>query len=211
MSVPIASRMVGYWNGSALPDDIALTLESWHTYGPQDIEIYSRESAIAFIEKHYGIRERDAFLSCKIPAMQADVFRCLELLKFGGFYLDMGIELLAPPTMFMNIETDLVLYRRWHGRIVNGMFACQAGNPILAEICEKVIDNVTKRVAQNVWLVSGPGVWYAITDNGNKSGITVFDHETLAEKICRFNQNLAHKKDGKHWSAQQDEQSIYND
>jgi len=204
-------RMIGYWDSPQLPADISRILDTWREHGPDDITIYDRDSAVAFIEEHYGPRERAAFLSCAIPAMQSDVFRALEILHAGGFYLDLGIELLAPPTPFLYPGENLVLYRRWHGRIVNNMFSCASRHPILAEITETILDNVTRRVSDNIWLVSGPSVWNTVTHSGGRPGTEAHEHAELAGNICVFHQELDHKKDGNHWSHQQKDRSIYND
>lgn len=211
MPTPHPQRMIGYWNTLPLPEDISRIRGTWDAHGPEDITIYDHDSAVAFIEQYYGARERDAFLACAIPAMQSDVLRVLEILQMGGFWLDMGIELLAPPTMFLDHGDDLVLYRRWHGRIASGMFASPAGHPLLAEVTERIVDNVTRRLDDNIWSITGPGVWNIVTDTGNKPGLSVHTHADLAGNICFFNQDLSHKKDGKHWSTQQKNMNIYTD
>lgn len=118
--------MVGYWNTVDWPEDIRVINKSWRTYGPENIIVYHSESAMNFIEEFYGVRELDAFKACAIPAMQSDLFRVLEIYKNGGFYMDLGIELLSQPIQFVAPKADLVLYRRWHGRIANGIFAATA-------------------------------------------------------------------------------------
>lgn len=202
-------RMVGYWHTPDLPEDIAKIREGWIANGPAEIRIYDRDQARTFIQEHYSARELDAFDACAIPAMQSDVFRVLEIYALGGFYLDLGIELLARPEPFLAPGDHLVLYRRWHGRIVNNMFACKAGNAILGQIKDRILDNIAQRRDGGVWGVTGPAVWNEITDTGNCAGVEVHSHEELAERIVRFRQDLSHKKDGNHWSDQEKKISIY--
>lgn len=210
MEHTILKRMVGYWHTHDLPQDIRKIRMSWEKFGPDSIVIYDREAALAFIGKHYGDREVAAFEACAIPAMQSDLFRVLEILRNGGFYLDLGIELLGHPMEFLSPGEDLVLYRRWHGRIVNNMFAAAPGNPILREICERILVNIEERVSNNVWKVTGPLVWNTVTETGSlQTGIRVIEHADIAGKSVQFHQDLNHKKEGRHWHDQQSNRSIF--
>lgn len=203
-------RMIGYWHSADLPKDIAEILQSWHSHGPEEIAIYDRDSARAFIAEHYGSRELACFDACAITAMQSDLFRVLEVCKRGGFYLDLGIELLARPQMFLEAAPGLRLYRRWHGRIVNNMFAAPPGDPLLVRIRDGILSNIEQRISNDVWQVTGPMVWNNITDTGRLAqGMIVFEHVDLAGKVVRFRQDLAHKKDGNHWHEKQKIMSIF--
>ncbi|NKX45446.1 glycosyltransferase [Roseicyclus persicicus] len=204
------TRMIGYWDTRPWPDDIREVNETWHVHGPEDITVYDRAEAIDFISKVYGQREVDAFAACNVPAMQSDLFRLLEIVALGGFYADMSIGLLRRPDEFLSPGADLVLYRRWHGRIVNNLFSAEAGNAVLAEILARVLRNIEARIANDVWHVTGPKVWNEVTDTGRLTeGIRVVEHAAIAGKTVVFNQDLFHKKDGRHWSDVQRSQSIY--
>lgn len=205
------NRMVGYWNTVDWPEDIRAINKSWRTYGPENIIVYHFESAVRFIDEFYGARELDAFKACAIPAMQSDLFRVLEIYKNGGFYMDLGIELLRSPLEFMSPEREIILYRRWHGRIVNNIFSAKPYNPILSMIKEKILNNIEARVANDVWHVTGPKVWNDATDTGRLSeGIKIIDHKDIAGKTVIFHQKLHHKSGGRHWSDTQKSYSIFN-
>ncbi len=205
-------RMIGYWDKADLPHDIEQIRQSWLRNGPKDITIYNHDTARSFIEEHYGRRELECFDACAIPAMQSDLFRVLEIYEMGGFYLDLSIEVLELPIMFLEPADDLRLYRRWHGRIVNNMFSAPANNEILGKIKDKIMGNIEARLSNDVWSVTGPKVWNDVTDTGSLAeGISVYDHKELAGKIVKFRQDLDHKKGGKHWHHQQEKMNIFND
>lgn len=202
--------MVGYWSTADWPEDIISINKSWHAFGPEEIVVYDFEGAVEFIERFYGKRELNAFYSCAIPAMQSDFFRVLEILEKGGFYSDMGIELLRFPVEFMSAHRDIILYRRWHGRIVNNIFSAKPNNPTLSAIKERILGNIENRVANDVWQVTGPKVWNEVTATGGLSeGIRVINHKDIAGKTVIFHQNLHHKADGRHWSDVQKIRSIF--
>lgn len=205
-------RMIGYWDKPDLPHDIEMIRQSWLNFGPSNITIYNHTTARAFIAEHYGPRELSCFDACAIPAMQSDLFRVLEIYSQGGFYLDLSIQLLQYPALFLEPKNELRLYRRWHGRIVNNAFSAPAGNSLLEKIKDQIINNIEERKSNDVWSITGPKVWNDVTDTGHLSkGIIVHEHDILGGKIVRFRQDLAHKKDGEHWSDKQKTVDIFLD
>ena len=206
------NRLVGYWNTRDWPDDIREIHASWIAYGPKDIKIYDYCEAASFIKDVYGERELNAFKLCAIPAMQSDFFRTLEILELGGLYMDMGIELLRHPAEFLSPDNNIVLYRRWHGRIVNNLFSAEKGNLLLSKIKDVILSNIERRISNNIWEVTGPKVWNDLTNTGqNTAGIRVICHEDIAGKTHVFRQDLNHKDAGRHWKDVQQKHSIYAD
>ncbi|WP_323718692.1 glycosyltransferase family 32 protein [Paracoccus aminovorans] len=201
-------RLIGYWHNPEFPPDIDRIQQSWRAAWPGEITVYNHHTARKFIKGNYGSRELIAFDSCAIPAMQSDLFRILEVFHHGGFYLDMGIELIYPPPHAID-PNQLVLYRRWHGRIVNCLFAAPPRNPILAKILSAALSNIESRTSNNVWAVTGPGIWISETTNGQRDGVTVLDHQEIAGEFVVFHQKLSHKG-SRHWSEQQKEASIFS-
>ncbi|MDY6929431.1 MAG: glycosyltransferase [Pseudomonadota bacterium] len=204
----IPKVIVQFWNTPDIPDDVAELMDTWKQHNPDFRHlVFDYEQAASFIEVKYGKKIRDLFLSAALPAMQSDIFRVAYCLAKGGFYIDAGTRCKAELEPNLPENGELLLMRKWHGGIWNGMIGAQAGQADLKLIWDKIIHNLKVRETEDVWQVTGP-----------KSFNQVVNHQTEASKLLIIEQkeirffdivnDLKYKSN--HWSKVQKTQSIFN-
>ncbi|MEM9597635.1 MAG: glycosyltransferase [Acidobacteriota bacterium] len=101
----IPRRLVRFWHdASNVPADVRACLDTWNRLADEGFEflMFDDESAGAYIESNYGVRERSAFARCEHPAMRCDYFRMCFLLEEGGFYVDADDVLLEDSSSRLN-------------------------------------------------------------------------------------------------------------
>lgn len=209
----IPKTICQFWDKPDLPDDLGPLVQSWRDLPRYTHHLFNDETARAFLAEHYPATVVEAFDACMIPAMRSDIFRICAILKMGGWYADCSIEALKDPSQLIKRSDGMVYYRRWHGGVNNGLFAAKAGNAHLTALLDTIVSNVKHRVSDNLFLVTGPGVWNARfpKETPPPPKTRQLDHSEIANIYVRFHQDLAHKKDGQHWSDQQKSGAIFRD
>ena len=90
-------RLFQYWDSGDPPDDVAACIQSVRDLSPEfEHELFDRDQAAWFIGKRLGDRERAAFLSLAVPAMQGDYFRLCALWARGGLWVDADCRAVRP-------------------------------------------------------------------------------------------------------------------
>ncbi|BFM06788.1 hypothetical protein GCM10025791_13580 [Halioxenophilus aromaticivorans] len=177
---------------------------SWHVVNPgYGYTLFSYDSAREFIYSNYGERELRVFDSAKFPAMMSDIFRVAYCYASGGVYVDAGTMAVKCLDSLLQKNNDLLLMRKWHGAVWNGFIVSRKGSHSLGVVWEKIIANVENRVSENIWSLTGPGVF---TDT-DLSDASIIDQLSLKEYFDIVN-DLQHKKEA-HWSNLQKGTSIY--
>lgn len=225
---PVPPILVQFWHTSPPPDVRAL-MDTWDTVEGEGLEYgrFDDLSAQKFIEENFDARVCRAYLSCAVPAMKADLFRLCALLVRPGIYVDAdtrrtgkrgrwrpsqrsAVSSLAE--LFQRLQRGL-LFRRGN-RITNSfMIVRQRNDALLRTVLERAIANVEQRIANRVWLVTGPGV---ITNLRNEVGE---DHELFRgfefwteEQLAPYmgpGGPLSYKKTEDHWVLAQKARSIF--
>ena len=155
----------------------------------------------------YGKKIQDLFLSAALPAMQSDIFRVAYCLAKGGFYIDAGTRCKAALDPHLPANGELLLMRKWHGGVWNGMIGAEADQADLKLIWDKIIHNLQARETQDVWQVTGPKSFNQVV-NHSKDGskIRVVEQKDIA--FFDIVSDLKYKAN--HWSEVQKTQSIFN-
>jgi hypothetical protein len=186
MSAPPPSSslpLIQFWDAEQPPADVAALLDSLQRHNP-DLRhlVFNRATAEAFLAERFGAREVTAFRSCAVPAMQADYFRYCAVLALGGAYVDADFRCVASlrrllagaaagrlfgrPQIPSGWPADLFGARSRVGpyRIVaNSLFFFAApGHPLLRLAVEVATANVESRVAEDVAVTTGPGVFTSL-------------------------------------------------
>lgn len=210
MSIP--ARLTQFWDKPVLPDDIAPLVETWRSQSALTCVLSDEEAARAFIAEAFGpdlVRDFDA---CALPAMKSDLFRVCSVYHHGGWYADCSIECLKPPLDMISDGVAFVYYRRWHGGVNNGLFAATPHHPVLMSFIDRISDNIRNRRGDSAFTVTGPAVWNARFPKEHvEPGVQELGHADIANIMVRFHQDLAHKKDGQHWSDKQTQAEVFND
>jgi hypothetical protein len=203
------NTIVQYWNTSKLPDDISTLVDTWKVHNPSmKHKLFSYEDASAFISQHYDSEIQELFKIAALPAMQSDIFRVAYCLKVGGLYVDCGIKCKAPVAPLLSSEA-LFLVRKWHGGIMNGAIGCRAGHPALEWIWNRIVQNLKERNSNDVWRLTGPLSFNQMVESGEfESSLNVVEQASTKPYFDIVNE-LEHKK--KHWSKEQEKQSVFSD
>ena len=86
-----------YWDAGDPPPDVAACIKSVRELNSElDHQLFDRDHAAAFIGERFGRRQRAAFLSLFVPAMQADYFRLCALSAKGGAWVDADLRCAIP-------------------------------------------------------------------------------------------------------------------
>ena len=210
----IPKTIVQYWNTINIPHEIKKLMATWkdNNYGFSH-ELFHREEAINFIETNYDKEISDIFKKLRIPAMQSDFFRVAYILKKGGIYIDAATFCKSKISSIFESNKELYLMRKWNGNIWNGFIAAHSGNKVLERIFKKIINNINKKDSNNIWLISGPGVFNDIIGELNGSeleSIEIFDQQEFGKKYFDLVNDLEHKRN-LHWSKLQKVQPLYEE
>lgn len=199
--------VVQYWDGS-IPEDVGVLIESWKDFNPSfEHKIFNHSAAVDFILNNYGERAKSLFLKAKIPAMQSDIFRVAYCLVKGGIYIDCGSKAFSSIAPLIKEEKCLIVMRKWHGGVCNGFLATPPGNNIMKVIWEVILENLEAGVGNDVWSLTGPGLYNKYCEN--TESVKILDQEFLRKYFTLVN-DLAHKKKN-HWSVVQKDTSLFND
>lgn len=218
-------KLVLYWEGSLNPI-IETNITKWRDLNLDfDVLIYNRITASNYIQKNYNSQILNCFLNCNPPAMQSDFFRLCALANESHvFYADCNFKPLNPILSVIPLKenTGMLCRKTWiktgESWIING-FAGNFGNKKIKSMFLMMLEiaclNIKNKTSNNVWEVTGPGIWNMIYNKLDNFGDTILIFElwngeltlknTLIElgKIKETNEN--------HWSVFQKSNSIFND
>jgi len=202
--------IIQYWADPHIPDDIKILTNSWKNKNLHfEHLIFNKKDASEFIKNNFTEEVYHAFLSIKLPAMEADVFRVAYILKNGGLYVDCATQCItALDQNFIN-NSKLILMRKWHGGIWNGfIYAKDADNHVLEEIWAEITTTLLKRKEGNILELTGPKLFERIVRT-NKHNTLIFEQNNV-EKTFTLVKALKHRG-ATHWSRMQNIEPLYHD
>lgn len=218
-------RVVQFWD-KAPPDEIRTLLDQVGRVcadtGYEHI-VYDLASARARIEAMGEARWVRHFDDAFHPAMQADIFRVLELYHHGGLYVDADMTLarpipFAPPTV--------PLFAQWTGstraNVANWFLSTPAGHPMFERILARIAaqldaaqrDADGKFVKTNLLKLTGPAIVARAVEEylSERPGrpvaavMPVAWCHTFVEPARRFLANPPrYKREGLHWKREAQE------
>lgn len=193
-----------FWDKIDPPAEVLDLMNSWAAEANFAYRRFDAASADSYIGANFGRRAQAAYRACAVPAMQADFFRYCALLNEGGVYLDadtnngggLGAFILgAERGMLMNRQT----------RIANDfLFVRRAGDPLFEKVLHQAIENIEKRISNNVWIVTGPGIMTAMhEDPTRRPWFDGFDIRPVQEvkTVVLFRNDLEYKKSADDWRS----------
>lgn len=205
----IPRLIVQYWDQGDMPEDIARLTKSWADVNNYfGYRCFNKLDAVEFLREFYPENVLNAFLNCALPAMRSDLFRVAFILKFGGVYVDAATCCYSSIDKLLTTDSRLHLVNKWHGGIWNGFIAAEANDSSLRLIFDKIISNIEAKRSNDVWAVTGPGVYKMLLDDIYEF-IRVIPQSDLGD-IFTLENDLEHKKNN-HWSLAQQEKSIFVD
>ncbi|WBU63237.1 glycosyltransferase family 32 protein [Paracoccus aerodenitrificans] len=220
-------RLTQFWDKPTPPAEVAALIGTWRDDPHFRHELFNHETARDYIATHLGSDIRDAFDKCRLPAMQADLFRYCSLYVGGGLYIDADIANQKNAHDFFAAESwsghamrhfrkagqregaGVLMYRtsRKDGvrsqKITNDvMLAAGLGCRLFEAAIRCASENIAGETSQNVWLVTGPGVLNGLYRNEATRGLFQPYHQVSIIQVKRhlgFFWDLDYKKGEDDW------------
>ncbi len=120
-----------------------------------------------FVRENFPLRIYRAYSRIQIGAAQADFWRVLVLYQFGGVYMDIDAHLVWPLHKILSHEQDELFLQIKTGEISNYFIASKPNNPNLAAIIEQIVENIENESSENVYDLTGPGVFNKVLGDRN--------------------------------------------
>ena len=199
-------KMIQYWHQGQRSSEIAELMQSWPDMNPSiSYVLHDRESAVEYLKDRFGSNLASSFSDITLPAMASDVFRVAWILCEGGIYVDAATRCLKPIAEWPIDINHLVLMRKWHGGICNGLISSPANHWVLGSIWQSITKVLEQRVDGDIWELTGPGIFNQIlkkvSDSEEEGSIQVVDQQSFSTNFQLVNK-LDHKKRA-HWSRLQ--------
>lgn len=155
----IPKRIVQYWHEKKLPYDINKFTNSWKKlHSDYKYEIFNDESANLFINKNFDTKTFKAFITCKTPAMKADLFRLLYLSIHGGIYADADDLCRHNIQPLIKAGSNLILVQGEMGQICNHFIAVTPKNKFILYLIEKAKEHILTKQGSS-WFATGPALF----------------------------------------------------
>lgn len=199
-----------YWADDTPPPSVRDVVGQWQEiYADWTVTLFSHASAGAWLQDRCGVEIARLFRKCRLPAMQADFFRVFWAIEEGGIYSDITLAPLVCPG-FAATGKDLVVMRRFHGRIVNSIFYARKGSADLKQVAYHILQAMSLQTDQNVWSATGPGAWIAALGQEETTTLGIIpDQEMYETYVKRSMYQASTRGSSQHWSQDQLTASIY--
>lgn len=198
------TNLIHYWHGDSIPSDVMDNISSWTKEGNFSSHLFNRESAARFIAQNFDKKYSLAFEECAVPAMQSDFFRYCFLLKCAGLYVDVHMYNLGRTKELFELAGPRgLLVRREGGNIINGfMYIKRQNDDLIERVLRFAIRNISEKVSQNVWSVTGPGIFHRISGLRDVSkvfsGFRILENSKETE-IFRTRHRMHYKSGDSDW------------
>lgn len=216
-----AIPLLQYWHDGSPPPAVRRRMVGWVDDPDFDVSVFDDVSAADFLREHFDGAQVRAFASCAVPAMRADFFRYAWLYVHGGAYVDADVKNLGGAGEVFRATDRGCLFLRapkkppkregWRpGRLPNGlMFLRHPKDSAMAYALERATENVTNRISNDVWEVTGPGILTKVWGEGPPRSDAFFEGFTIhsfkvAERVGQFG-HLPFKNWDTYWQNYRDD------
>ena len=220
-------RLTQFWDKPSPPGEICQLMDSWQADTRFSYEKFTHESARSFIATHLDAEVVAAYDKCRIAAMQADLFRYCALYGIGGAYIDADVANRGTAYDFLTAQRDsrgrlarlnpfsraairgVLMYRPARTdmietrNIANDVLVARAPkSPLFEAAIGRACANIRDEVSQNVWTVTGPGVFKALFKDEATHGL--FDDYNMVsvrkmKDHVEFHWEMDYKSTDDHW------------
>ena len=170
------------WYTKDLPPIMKQNREKLIRENPEfEFELYDDEDCREFIRNNFDRDVLYAFDSLIPGAYKADLWRYCVIYKYGGIYLDIGMECLNNFQLKYLTDDDYfvkdVVVNNING-IYNGIISSKPENKIFFDVINQIVINVkTKYYGDNQLCPTGPGLLYKYYNKYyNKNTILYFNY-----------------------------------
>jgi len=165
----IEKNIIHYWHDF---DKITLehkkSMEISKINNPDYKVIFANDNFMnEFIQKNYSMTVLSLFKKNKIPASRSDIARLMLLYEYGGFYVDVDMQIEKSLNKLNKEGTNMIVIRRDDkhilcpdaGNYINGFIAASKGSDIIKFCIDKVLLNLlTGEFNEKVNMATGPSV-----------------------------------------------------
>ena len=157
--IPRLIFMTSEFREDKLPNEISEIMEDIRENNPEyEILYFDAEQREAFIHKEFDDDVVDLAYKALMPgAYKADLWRYLVLYKYGGVYMDVGMQPLVPLSEIVKDSDDFVSVGDGYYGILNSFIAARAKDEVLRTAIRMIIYNIRDdRYGKNPLDVTGP-------------------------------------------------------
>ncbi len=214
------------WKTHQIPEKYVKYVEQLKTiHKDWKYTLWSDEDNTLLIKQHYP-DFFEAYAKIQLPIVKADFARYAFIHQFGGYYLDLDLEIIKKIDTLHDVNINLLLteehpeHAQHHGVdliITNWFFGAQKGHPFLYHLMEEIIKS---DLNENVLEQSGPLLVTNIFNNHTKKYTKVLSFEKLnplSKWDCwegKINYDIIeyglHHYDGNWWRKKEEQMSEEN-
>jgi mannosyltransferase OCH1-like enzyme len=153
--------------------------------------LYDDNDIDKYIKENYSERIYNAYCKLNIGAAKADLWRYLILYQFGGIYLDIDSIIKTDLNKIIKDNDEFIISREKNkGILLQWFFIVKPQHPVLLKIINKVIDNIEKKVSNDLMYVTGPRVFtQCINEYYGKEIYNLKDNEINQLKVIGYDFN----------------------
>ncbi len=118
-----------------------------------------------YIRENFSPEVFRAYNRLQIGAAQADFWRLLILQKIGGVYMDIDAHLVRPLSSIIKPDDSELFLKTKTGEISNYFIASKPDHPSIKAIATQVQNNIVLGSSDNVYDLTGPGVFNSVLNN----------------------------------------------
>lgn len=176
----IPQNILYFWHDkSMIPDLLQNAMRETASNNPDYHIIFTDDNDIRQLigEKH-NQELLTLFNLTRIPSPRSDIARMVMLYEYGGFYLDVSMEMHRSLNTLYDRNTELVLVRRddvpkyqdcpEQAHVIGGILAAPPRLPFIKHCIERIAANLTDgSLNTRAWHATGPGVINALLKEQN--------------------------------------------
>lgn len=158
---PVADRrprLFQYWHRAGRPAEVQALMLGWEGDPAFRYRPFTRRAAARLFARRGPPAAADAFGRCRVPAMQADLFRLLALWLHGGIYVDADVENLGTNRPLLERTDRGFLFLRRGNLATDVMAVRDPRDPLIGHALDGAVANVLAGRGGNAWEMTGPGV-----------------------------------------------------
>lgn len=125
----------------------------------------SNENSHSIIRDSFTNEIYEAYDQIQIGSAKADYWRVLMLLNHGGVYVDIDANLVWPPELFIEPDSEEFFIRTRTGETTNYFMASAPNSPLFQRIEATIRRNIEENVEESVFSMTGPAaIWPLLKD-----------------------------------------------
>ena len=217
----IAKVFHQYWTdphhrGAAIPDDAECNRETWRRLYPEFTHLlWTDQTLPTLLSDVAGIDVWSHAITCRMPAMKADLVRLGLVYQLGGFWVDLKNQALQrlPDELLEHSAPVFVEHRKIAHRIIpdgflsNSFFGAPARSAVILHVLQLACRNVADRISGDIFHTTGPGLLSVALGEYREQVKIVPDPGFWGELVERT--PLSYNRGQMHWSARQQDESLF--